>query len=85
MQEIGVRLWQMQDVSMLQAPSFKLEQGKFADNFHVFELEWDENKISWLVDGKQYASTAISSDKLAEFHKEFFILLNVAVGGSHAG
>jgi len=71
--------------AMLQAPSFKLEQGKFADNFHVFELEWDETRIAWLVDGKEYASVPISSDELSEFHKEFFILLNIAVGGRYVG
>ena len=71
--------------AMLEAPSFKLEQGKYADNFHVFEMEWDETKIAWLADGKEYASTSISSDELSEFHNEFFILLNLAVGGTYAG
>jgi beta-glucanase (GH16 family) len=28
---------------------------------------------------------AIDTPQLSEFHKEFFILLNIAVGGSHAG
>lgn len=71
--------------AMMGAATFKLEQGKFADAFHVFELEWDANKISWLVDGKPFASTQISSDERSEFHEEFFILLNVAVGGTWAG
>ncbi len=70
--------------SMGQA-SFKLEQGRFADAFHVFELEWDANRISWSVDGEQFASTSISAPEFSEFHKEFFVLLNIAVGGSHAG
>lgn len=67
------------------AAAFKLEQGRFADAFHIFELEWDADRIVWLVDGEQFASTPISSDELSEFHKEFFILLNIAVGGAHAG
>ncbi len=67
------------------AAAFKLEQGRFADAFHIFELEWDADRIAWLVDGEQFASTPISSDELSEFHKEFFILLNIAVGGAHAG
>lgn len=70
---------------MMGAISYKLEQGKFADEFHVFELEWNANKIIWFVDGKQYGSTPISADELSEFHKNFFILLNIAVGGTHAG
>jgi len=70
---------------MMGPESFKLEQGKFADDFHVFELEWDKSKMVWRVDGKQFASTSISEDELSEFHEEFFILLNLAVGGTHAG
>ena len=70
---------------MMGAKSFKLKQGKFSDEFHEFELEWDAEKISWSVDGLQYADVDITSEELTEFHKEFFILLNVAVGGRHAG
>jgi beta-glucanase (GH16 family) len=70
---------------MMGAASFKLEKGKFADAFHIFELVWDASRIAWFVDGQQFASMPISSDELSEFHKEFFILLNIAVGGTHAG
>jgi beta-glucanase (GH16 family) len=70
---------------MMGAASFKLDQGSFADDFHVFELEWDATKIAWLVDGKQYASMPITASEFTEFHKEFFILLNIAVGGTYAG
>lgn len=71
--------------SMLGAISYKLKEGKFADDFHVFELDWNEQRMAWLVDGYEYASTQITSDELTEFHEEFFILLNIAVGGAHAG
>lgn len=67
------------------AASFKLPQGRFADAFHVFELQWDADEIAWLVDGVRFASTSITSEEFSEFHKEFFILLNIAVGGRSAG
>lgn len=70
---------------MMGAVSHKLAQGIFADDFHVFELAWDEKKMRWLVDGTEYASTPITAAELSEFHKNFFILLNIAVGGRHAG
>ncbi len=63
----------------------RLDKGKFADNFHVFEIEWDADSIRWFVDGKQFASAPISSEEFSEFHKPFFILLNIAVGGRSAG
>ncbi len=67
------------------AVEYHLKDGKFADDFHVFELEWDANKVAWLVDGSEYASMPITAGELSEFHKEFFILFNVAVGGTWAG
>ncbi|NNK81626.1 MAG: glycoside hydrolase family 16 protein [Flavobacteriaceae bacterium] len=67
------------------ATAFKLNEGKFADAFHVFELEWDESKLSWFVDGEEFSTVDITGEELTEFHKEFFILLNIAVGGEYAG
>jgi len=67
------------------ATSFKLEQGIFADNFHVFEIEWTKEKITWLVDGKAYHTVEITDDAMNEFHTKQYILLNLAVGGEHAG
>ena len=62
-----------------------LPEGRFADNFHVFELEWDANSLQWFVDGKRFASTSITASEFSEFHEKFFILLNIAVGGRAAG
>lgn len=67
------------------AVDYELESGTFADDFHVFELIWDENRITWLVDGEEFASTSITPDEMSEFHQEFFLLLNIAVGGTWAG
>ena len=67
------------------AASYKLKEGKFSDAFHIFELEWNAKSITWFVDGEQFASMPISASELSEFHEEFFILLNIAVGGTHAG
>ena len=64
---------------------FKLEEGNFADRFHVFEIEWKKDQIVWRVDGKEYGTAPLTSDELSPFHREFYILLNLAVGGTHAG
>ena len=65
--------------------AFKLANGIFAENFHVFELEWDEQKMIWSVDGKAYWEADITSPSMKEFHGKFYILLNIAVGGKSAG
>ena len=67
------------------AASFKLKQGIFADNFHVFEVEWTKEKMTWLVDGHAYHSVDITAEAMNEFHASQYILLNIAVGGTHAG
>ena len=67
------------------AVSFRLEEGWFADNFHVFELEWDAEWLRWSVDGRQFAAISIAGDEFSEIHEKFFVLLNVAVGGRAAG
>ena len=67
------------------AIAYDLKKGKFADAFHVFALDWDANRVVWSVDGEEFTSFSITSDELSEFHKEFFVLFNIAVGGRHAG
>ncbi len=70
--------------TMMGAVPYELEKEIFADDYHDFELEWTETKMTWRVDGHAFASKNISAEELSEFHKEFFILLNVAVGGTYA-
>lgn len=66
------------------AASYKISEGRFADAFHIFEFDWDSTRVAWVVNGVEYASTPIT-DQMEEFHKEFFILLNIAVGNIWAG
>lgn len=56
-------------------------------NFHVYSIEWDASAIKWFIDGNQYheASIADGVNGTSEFHEEFFILLNLAVGGNWPG
>ncbi|WP_081668204.1 beta-1,3-glucanase family protein [Butyrivibrio sp. MC2013] len=56
--------------------------------FHTYSVVWEENMIKWYVDGNlffylnsdQWYTTA-SSSKTAPFDKEFYIIMNLAVGG----
>ena len=67
------------------AKKFKLNKGDFADNYHVFEMEWNESEMIWYVDGEEIARKDISKPVYSEFHQPFFILLNIAVGGKYSG
>ncbi len=62
-----------------------LSSGIFADEFHVFSVIWDSQKITWLMDDQQYHVIDITGGELSEFHDEFFFIFNVAVGGNWPG
>ena len=51
--------------------------------FHVYALEWTPSLIKIFVDDKQYYSFAPKS--YMPFDNDFFIILNVAVGGTLGG
>jgi beta-glucanase (GH16 family) len=55
--------------------------------YHVYAIEWDQNEIRWYLDGQQYHTVNISNgiNGTSEFHNDFFILLNMAVGGNWPG
>ncbi len=67
------------------AVPYRIEQGKFADEFHTFELEWNSRALIWSVDGNEVAQFAIDGPGMEAFHKPFFILLNLAIGGTWSG
>jgi len=58
------------------------------EDFHVFAVEWDEDKITWSVDGKAYQTftqRSLPAGKQWVFNHSFFVILNVAVGGHYVG
>ncbi|OGU70156.1 MAG: hypothetical protein A2V93_03745 [Ignavibacteria bacterium RBG_16_34_14] len=65
--------------------SYTLPSGTFADDFHNFKIEWNQTFIKWLVDDILYNTINITPASLSEFHQNFFIILNLAVGGNWPG
>jgi beta-glucanase (GH16 family) len=62
--------------------------GAFADDFHVYAVEWTPTQITWFVDDRRYFSVTPSSLPAGAkwvFDQPQFILLNVAVGGNWPG
>jgi beta-glucanase (GH16 family) len=55
--------------------------------FHNYSVEWDASSIKWLVDGVKYheANIAGNINSTDELHNNFFILLNLAIGGNWPG
>jgi len=62
--------------------------GALGDAFHVYAIEWEENRIRWFLDGLLYFTVTPSSLPSAStwvFNQPQFLLLNVAVGGNWPG
>ncbi|WP_434770690.1 glycoside hydrolase family 16 protein [Curtobacterium flaccumfaciens] len=59
----------------------------FADDFHVYGVDWRPGSITWTVDGVAYRTVTRADVGSAPwvFDKPFFVILNVAVGGNWPG
>ncbi len=65
----------------------------FADDFHIYAIEWEPEEIRWYVDdvhyytrySSQWYSDGAPGNPLAPFDQDFFIILNAAVGGNYTG
>jgi beta-glucanase (GH16 family) len=60
----------------------------FADDFHVYAVEWTTNQIQWFMDGQPYFSVTparLPKGAAWVFDRPQFLLLNLAVGGGWPG
>ncbi len=82
---LGSVCWDQDGILACYENIITLPSGTFADDFHIFSIEWDAEKILWRMDGTQFSVFNITGTGLSEFHNEFFIILNLAVGGYFPG
>lgn len=60
----------------------------FEAGYHVFSVEWREDRIDWFVDGTLYHTrtpATLPAGTRWVFNRPFFIILNLAVGGVWPG
>lgn len=74
--------------------TYVLSEGNYTDDYHIFSCEWEPGKIKWYVDGILYHeesdwySTTAGQGTVsypAPFDQPFYMILNLAVGGSWVG
>jgi len=55
--------------------------------YHVYGVDWTPDSILWLVDGQKYYGINIkdSVNSTEEFHAPFYMILNLAIGGTWPG
>ena len=62
--------------------------GDSVTNFHVYDLDWTSNSITWSVDGTAYETQTSWGSSTTNaypfpFNQPFFLLMNLAVGGNY--
>jgi len=74
--------------------SYTLSDGSFSAGYHTFAVEWEPGMIKWYVDGKLFHSAddwySVTEGQgeityPAPFDQPFYMILNLAVGGSWVG
>jgi len=75
--------------------TYNMPEGESIDQYHVYSLEWEPGEMRWYVDGnmfhKETSWYARGEGKKedypfpAPFDKDFYILLNLAIGGNFDG
>ncbi len=73
--------------------SYSLGGANFADDFHIYAVEWEADEMRWYVDdvlystktSAQWYTNAAPGNSQAPFDQEFFIILNTAIGGNYTG
>ena len=73
-----------------QTAIFNFAQGDSTTNFHVYDLDWSSNSISWSVDGTVFETRTSWTSSTGNpypfpYNQPFFLLMNFATGGSYAG
>ena len=61
---------------------------RFSDDFHVFAIQWSPQTIVFSVDGVPYNTVtprSLPSGAPWVFYQPFYLILNVAVGGTFPG
>ena len=68
---------------------YALPKGTFADDFHLFAMEWERDAFRWYVDGQLVSTQTLWRSEggpfPAPFDQPFHLLLNLSVGGNWPG
>lgn len=71
--------------------TYNFTSGDTIEQYHVYTIEWDPTQMRWYVDGNLYSTLSnwfsVQSESgnypyPAPFDEEFYVLLNMAVGGT---
>jgi beta-glucanase (GH16 family) len=56
-----------------------------AAQFHTYAMEWNASNMYWYVDNVRVKTQSVSASTQEEYRQNFFILMNLALGGQFPG
>ena len=62
-----------------------LTEGDLSDQFHVYSIVWERDKITWYLDNFEYFNFTRSQTTNYPFNAPFFFIMNIAIGGNWPG
>jgi beta-glucanase (GH16 family) len=68
--------------------TYALLNNRFDNDYHIFAVEWDADKIDFYVDNYLYervTKSSVSSKGEWVYDHPFYLILNIAVGGNFVG
>ncbi len=64
---------------------YTLPTGNVHDSFHVYAAEWSTDSIRWYFDNVNFGTLTKASNPNLPFDKQYYFILNLAVGGNFDG
>jgi len=64
-----------------------LSYDSLSNNYHTYAIEWKKNSLTFIVDGRVTGtySSADTGTRGWVYNQKFFMILNLAMGGTYAG
>ena len=59
-----------------------------SEQFHIYSIEWDKNKITWLLDNKPFNTFYKNQDNFKGWpfnDYKYYLIVNLAIGGDWGG
>lgn len=87
----GTRVQYKPNWDSVRKPLSELGDAGWAQQFHVWRMDWDQDNINLYVDGQLLNATELANtvnegaDKRNPFRQPHYILLNLAIGGTNGG
>jgi len=81
----GTLRWPDKSGQRYEGGSITLPDETFDQQFHVFSVIWDADRIRWLVDERPYLEQRITDPGFDMFREPFYLVIGLAVGGEWPG